>query len=72
MQKTFKLEDLCCAKCADEIQQEICKLDGVNSAHVNFLMQKFTLDVADETFENALKQSIKIFKKVEPDCTVIV
>ena len=71
MIKTYKLEDLCCAKCADEIQQEIRKLNGVNSASVNFLTQKFTLDATDDSFEDVLKQSIKIFKKVEPDCTVL-
>ncbi len=72
MQKTYKLEDLCCANCANEIKEKICKLDGVNSASVNFLTQKFTLDAADDKFDTALKQSIKIFKRVEPDCTVFV
>ncbi len=72
MQKTFKLEDLCCAKCASDIERKICKLDNVNGAKVNFLLQKFTLDASDESFDDALAKSLKIFRKIEPDCTVFV
>lgn len=72
MRKVFKLEDLCCANCAAKIQDEITKLDGVNTASVNFLTQKFTLNAEDEKFDQVLQQSIKIFKKIEPDCIVLV
>ena len=72
MIKTYKLEDLCCANCANEIESKISKLDGVNSASVNFLTQKFTLDADDNSFEHVLDESIKIFRRVEPDCTVFV
>ncbi len=70
MRKVFKLEGDICANCAAKIQDAIAKLDGVNSANVNFMMLKFTLDADDERFDNLLAESKRIFEKVEPGCTV--
>ena len=72
MKKTFELEDLDCAHCAQKMQDAIAKIDGVDSVIVNFLAQKMTLEAADEKFDDILKQAIKTIKKVEPDCTVIL
>ena len=71
MRKVFKLEDLCCANCAAKIQDQISKLDGVTDASVNFLTQKFTLNAEDDKFDAAFKESVKIFNKIEPDCTIL-
>ena len=71
MRKTYKLEDLCCANCAAQIQDAVSKLDGVNSASVNFLTEKFTLDADDARFDEIFAQSKKIFKKIEPDCEIL-
>lgn len=72
MRKTYKLEDLCCANCAAEIQEKCGRVAGVEKASVNFLTQKFTLVADDQQFDAALDACLKIFKKVEPDCTVLV
>lgn len=72
MKKTFKLQNLDCAHCAAKMELAISKIDGVNSASVNFLMQKFTLDADDALFDDVLKKALKAIKKVEPDCTVII
>ena len=72
MRKTYKLEDLCCANCAAKIQDGIAKIDGMQKASVNFLTQKFTLVAEDDKVEAALEESLRIFKKIEPDCTVIL
>lgn len=72
MKKTFELEDLDCAHCAQKMQDAIAKIDGVDSVIVNFLAQKMTLEAADEKFDDILKQAIKTIRKVEPDCTVIL
>ena len=72
MKKTFELEDLDCAHCAQKMQDAIAKIDGVDSVIVNFLSQKMTLEAADEKFDDILKQAVKAIKKVEPDCTVIL
>ena len=72
MKKTFELEDLDCANCARKMQEAVEKIEGVNSCSVNFMTQKMILDADDEKFDDILKEAIKVMKKVEPDCTVLV
>ena len=72
MKKTFELEDLDCAHCAQKMQDAIAKIEGVESVSVNFLAQKMTLEAADDKFDAILKEAVKTIKKVEPDCTVIL
>ena len=72
MKKTFKLIDLDCANCAAKMEAAIKKLDGVNDASVSFLSQKMTIDAEDDKFDKIVKQAVKVCKKVEPDCEVVV
>lgn len=71
MRKVMKLDGDICANCAGKIQAAIEKLDGVNSVSVNAMTLKFTLDAEDGKFDEALKQSIKLFANIEPDCEVL-
>ena len=72
MKKHFKLRDLDCANCAAKMEDAIKKLDGVNSATVSFMTQKLTLDADDDRFDEILQQAVKVCKKVEPDCAILV
>ena len=72
MKKTFNLEDLDCANCAAKMERAISELDGVISVNVNFIMQKMTLEAADDAFDDILKKAVKTIRKVEPDCRVIL
>lgn len=72
MKKTYKLEDLDCANCAAKMEDAIKKIDGVTNASVSFIMQKMTIEAADDRFEQILKDVLKTIKKVEPDCRVIL
>ena len=72
MKKRFLIEDLCCANCAAKMETAIRKLDGVQSANINFLTQKLTLEAPDELFDKVLKQAVKAIRKVEPDCEIEV
>lgn len=72
MRKVIKFEGECCANCAAKIQAEIEKLDGVESASVNFLTQKFTLKADDDKFSDIVAQSARIFAKIEPDCELLL
>ncbi len=69
MKKKFKCE-IDCAACAAKVEDAIKKLEGVNDATVNFMMQKFTLDADDEKFDSILAEAIKVGKKIEPDFSV--
>lgn len=72
MKKRFKMIDLDCANCAAKMEAAIKKLDGVNDASVSFMTQKLTLDADDARFDEILQQAIKVCKKVEPDCTIVL
>lgn len=72
MKKTYKLEDLDCANCAAKMEDAIRKIDGVTGASVSFIMQKMTIEAADDRFDQILKDVLKTIKKVEPDCRVIL
>lgn len=70
MTKTYKVCNLDCANCAAKVERAINKLDGVNSASVNFFAQKITLDIPDEKFDTVINDVRKVCKKVEPDMEV--
>ena len=72
MKKVFKLEDLDCAVCAAKMEDAIKKVDGVSDATVSFMTQKMTVEADDERFEEIMKNIVKVCKKVEPDCRIIV
>lgn len=72
MKKVFKMEDLDCANCAAKMENAIKKIDGVEEATVSFMSQKLTLTADDDKFDDILKQAVKICKKVEPDCRIII
>lgn len=72
MKKTFKLIDLDCANCAAKMEDAIKKIDGVKSASVNFMTQKMTLEADDDRFDDILKDAVKVCKKVEPDCEIVI
>ena len=71
MRKSFKLEEIDCANCANKLQDALAKLDGVDSVSVNLLTQKLTLSAADDHFDEVLERVIKLTSEIEPDCEVI-
>ena len=70
MKKSFKLVDLDCANCAQKMEDAIKRIDGVQDANVSFLMQKMTLTAEDDRFDEIVQQSVKVCKRVEPDCEI--
>lgn len=72
MKKAFKLDEIDCANCARELQDELAKLDGVQSVSVNFMTQKLTLEAADDEFEAVLQRVVDYTAEAEPDCEIIL
>ncbi len=70
MKKTYLIEDLCCANCANKIETAIQKLDGVTSASLNFIAQKLFVEFEASIANTITDSIIKIAKKVEPDVSV--
>ena len=69
--KIYIIDNLDCANCAAKMEAAIKKLDGVNDASVNFLMQKMTVDAEDERFDAIMDEAQKICRKFEPDCQIV-
>ena len=72
MKKVFRLEDLDCANCAQKMEDAICRIEGVKSARVSFLSQKLTLEAEDAAFDQVVAQAVKVCKKIEPDCRILL
>lgn len=72
MKKTFKLQDLDCAHCAAKMEDAIKNLPGVQNATVSFLTQKLTLEAPDDQFDALARECVKVCKKIEPDCVVVL
>ena len=72
MKKTWKLDGLDCANCAAKMETAIKKIDGVSDASVSFLTQKMTVEADDSEFDNIMKKAVKVCRRVEPDCRIIL
>lgn len=72
MKKTFKMIDLDCANCAAKMEAAIKKIDGVQDAAVSFMTQKLTIQADDDRFDAIVQEAVKVCKKVEPDCEIVL
>lgn len=72
MKKTFDLIDLDCANCAARMEEKILKIEGVNYASVSFMTQKMTVEADDEIFDAVMKKVVKVCRRVEPDCEIVI
>ena len=72
MKKTYKMNDLDCANCAAKMEEAIKKIDGVTSASVSFMTQKMTIEGDDARFDQIVKEAVKVCRKVEPDCEIVL
>lgn len=72
MKKRFKLVDLDCANCAAKMEDAIKKVDGVKDATVSFVMQKMTVEADGARFDDIMKEIVKVCKRVEPDCEIVL
>lgn len=70
MKKAFKIRELDCAHCAQEIEEAASKVAGVNKVRVNFLSERMTLDAENARFDAVLDEIKKIVKTIEPDAVL--
>ena len=72
MKKAYKMRDLDCANCAAKMESAIQKLPGVTDASVSFMAQKMTVEAEDARFDEIMKEVVKVCRKVEPDCEIVL
>ena len=69
MKKTYQLEDLDCAVCAEKMEKAIKELEGIDDANVNYMTQKMTIET-NQDIDEMMKKIVKLVAKIEPDCTI--
>jgi copper chaperone CopZ len=70
MKKTYKVE-VDCANCAAKIEREIAKIEGVDSASINFMTQKMVIESETADFNSLIKTVEKVGKGVDSDFEVV-
>lgn len=68
MKETYMLNGLCCANCAAKIERKVEKLPGVQSANVNFMLQKLIIEAEENSVQ--LASLTELVHKIEPDVQV--
>ena len=71
MKRTFLLEELDCAHCAQKIQDGVSKLDGVKDCKVKFLTTKLEYEVEDDKDSEVEAKMKEIVKGVDPDIEIV-
>ena len=66
----FKIKNLDCVNCANELERSLQKIDIIENATISFITQKLTFECTEENKEEALVRIRKIIKKEEPDVQV--
>ncbi|MBR0135010.1 MAG: cation transporter [Clostridia bacterium] len=71
MKKTYKVTGVDCANCAAKMEQQISKLEGVNSCSLSFVLQKLTIDAEDEMFNRILSDAQAIVKRIDRGAKIV-
>ena len=72
MKKTYKI-DVDCANCANKMEQAARASEGVQSAVVNFMTLKMTVEFDEGADPRAvMQQVVKNCKVVEDDCEIFL
>lgn len=69
MKKVYRIS-IDCAGCAAKLERAIRKIEGVESAVVNFMTGKITLEASDDRISAVEQEMLKTAKRIEPDCEI--
>lgn len=70
MKMILILDGLDCANCAEKIRSRVEKLEEVNSAAMNFMAKKLTVDYSGSE-RKIRSEAEKIIKEIEPDVKIL-
>jgi cation transport ATPase len=70
MKYNFKIKGIDCANCASELEREIQKIKGVESASISFMTEKMVIECDEDKKDEIMKKVQKIVKDDEPDATI--
>ena len=70
MKIKFKIKGLDCANCANQLEREIQKIDGIISASISFMSERMTIEFDNVSKEELINNLKKIIKKEEQDVSI--
>ncbi len=70
MKIKFKIEGIDCVNCANELENAISKVEGIQSVSINFLTQKMNIELDENNKDEILAKMNKVIKKEEPDVKI--
>lgn len=71
MKKVFKLDEVDCAVCAQNMEKGIKKIAGVENACVSYVTQKLLIECEEKDLDRIVDEAQKVMKKVDPRCKII-
>ena len=66
----YKIKNLDCANCANELESALQKIDLLSNVSISFMTQKLTFECNEENKEIAITKIKQVIKKVEPDVII--
>lgn len=70
-QRVLFLLGLCCGDCAQKIETQVNRIDGVKRATLDFVSQKLTIEVSDsKRLPSVVRQASEIVRGIEPDIQI--
>ena len=70
MKSRFKIIGIDCANCAAELERALQKVEGIESANINFMSERMELEYDESQKEEILKKVNKVIKREEPDVKI--
>ena len=70
MKVKFKIKGLDCANCANELENAISKIDGIENAVINFMTERMELEFDETRKEEIMKKLEKVLKREEGDVSI--
>lgn len=67
MKKYYSLKNIHCADCARSLEETISTFNGVINAKINFVTEKFELEIVDELWDETFKKVQKLIKDFSKD-----
>ena len=72
IKREFILEGLGCANCANKIEAQCKKIDGVLEVNINFISKSLVIQFqSEDKIPEILEEAKKIVKRMEPGTKVI-
>ena len=72
MKKTWKLEDLDCAHCAQKMQDAVAKIEGVQSVCVNFLAARMTIEADEDKMDAVFAEALHDKKRAGDTIDLVI